>query len=674
MIPVDGLDPLDAQVAKLDQLRALGRTDRARAGLARVLAADPQHAGALWTLAALHFDAGEYHDSARAARQLVAAYPDDPDGHVALAKALVWLDDPAAAEAAARRAVELAPHDSAALTALAWALRDQGTFGSAGDGLDALAVLREATSLDPDWSGTYVERAKVHYARYEFAEAQAVLLEALRLSPGDRVHLAYLGCVLLRQARDEEAVEAFRESLRQLPGREVMELMERTIRELTGVAAPYTEVHRALVRALGLPPCEDGDLPDTELARRLQLRGFHPFRASGLERISAGTAAECARLLHRSLSLNPGDFGSADLLLDVLHHHGPQPIPPDEAPLEVSQRWADVRARVAADPDDHDGWMRLVSLALLARDYFRMADAARAAGMAHPQDADYAMLEAHAYLLMGLPLEAVESAERGLAVHEGHFGCTMLLGVAQRRAGLEDAARRTLGRAVELGDQSSGRHLRMRARRFAETAGTPPPADDPQATGARLKVLGDYVAASDEDFRHKAVRYCVAEADAGLLADEVLAELRFAAACLLLGFGRTCEALQQARQAARLAPERADAHGVLGTAALVCGQLAEAEAALRRAWELDPDDPEPAVLLAVALRRSGRARDADALFRHAVAQRDWPEPVLRRLAERLTELDEDGDPPGWHSAVAEARRLGPQQPGPPHNGAAPAGM
>ncbi|MGW7002739.1 tetratricopeptide repeat protein [Streptomyces sp. NPDC054933] len=651
---MDTLDPLDAEVAKLDQLRVLGRTDRARAGLARVLAADPQHAGALWVLAALHFDAGEYQDSARAARQLIAVYPDDPDGHIALAKALVWLDDPVAAEAAARRAVELAPHDSAAHTALARALRDQGTFGSGNNGLDALAALREATALDPDSTTPYIERAKVHYTRYEFTEAEAVLLEALRRSPGDRVYLAYLGCVLLRQARDEEAAELFRQSLRQLPDREVMALMESTISNLAGVAPPYAQVHRGLVQALGLPPCADQDLDDERLAQRLQLRGFHPFRACGLERINAEAAADCARLLHRSLALDPASFATLDLLLDVLHHHGPQPIPPEAGQPDFSQRWAENRAHVQEDPDNHDAWMRLISLAVLRRDYYRMADASRAAAMAHPQDADYAMLEAHAYLLMALPLEAVESAERGLAIDDEDFGCTMLLGVAQRRAGLDEAAHASLRRAVELGDQSPGRHLRMRARRFAASAGTPPPADDPQATGARLSLLGDYVTAHDPHVQDKAIRYCVAEADTGLLPADALAELRFAAAALLLGSDRATEALEQAHQAARLTPQRADVHSVLGAAALACGQLPQAETALRHSCDLDPDDPEPALLLAVTLHRSGRSDEADDQFSQAVTQRALPETVLRQLAEQLADLDEDGDPPGWHTTLTAA--------------------
>ncbi|MDF2255642.1 hypothetical protein [Streptantibioticus ferralitis] len=76
--------------------------------------------------------------------------------------------------------------------------------------------------------------------------------------------------------------------------------------------------------------------------------------------------------------------------------------------------------------------------------------------------------------------------------------------------------------------------------------------------------------------QRRAVRYCVAEAEAGLVPGEMLAESRYAAASLLPASDHPADALQQARHAAELAPEREDVHDLLDAARTAAARSAAA--------------------------------------------------------------------------------------------------
>ena len=103
----------------------------------------------------------------------------------------------------AQRARELEPGDArAALLAGRCQLR-LGLYQ------DAIASLHTARELDPKLSGVSTDLAQCHYHLDQFSEANAELAKAEQENPDDaRMHL-YRGLLLLREAKQVEAAEAF---------------------------------------------------------------------------------------------------------------------------------------------------------------------------------------------------------------------------------------------------------------------------------------------------------------------------------------------------------------------------------------------------------------------------------------------------------------------------------
>jgi TolB-like protein/DNA-binding winged helix-turn-helix (wHTH) protein len=96
------------------------------------------------------------------------------------------------------------------------------------------------------------------------------------------------------------------------------------------------------------------------------------------------------------------------------------------------------------------------------------------------------------------------------------------------------------------------------------------------------------------------------------------------------------EAVADARRAIALAPDLAEAHGVLGM--LLGYGSAEAQAHLRRAAALDPDDAQAQLWLASARRVAGDYEGEMAAYRHAAAlDPQWFRPS-RDLAVALAEM------------------------------------
>jgi len=88
------------------------------------------------------------------------------------------------------------------------------------------------------------------------------------------------------------------------------------------------------------------------------------------------------------------------------------------------------------------------------------------------------------------------------------------------------------------------------------------------------------------------------------------------------------------REALERAPELAPAHNGLGAALMQVGQTDDATAALTRAAELDSQDPNPLLNLALLRERSGDRQGARTAFRRAL-ERDPESDFARRHLERL---------------------------------------
>ena len=176
-----------------------------------------------------------------AAREALAADPDDPIAHALLALGLSHLEQGKGAVEAGQRAVALAPDASFTHYALGWALLERG------DASAAERAAREALRLDPDGHG-YALLAQVHVRQKRWTDAleaaesglhlepehpgcanlralalgvlgrsdaaSAVMDDVLAMDPDDAYGHANRGWLMLRQSRPQEALESFRSALR----------------------------------------------------------------------------------------------------------------------------------------------------------------------------------------------------------------------------------------------------------------------------------------------------------------------------------------------------------------------------------------------------------------------------------------------------------------------------
>jgi predicted O-linked N-acetylglucosamine transferase (SPINDLY family) len=115
------------------------------------------------------------------------------------------------AEVTCRRALELAPE-----SADAWL-----TLGDAQLGLrqvdDAIASYQKALALRPGWVSAYQKLGTLHYERWDEAQLVAMARQMTLDAPDHVEAHADLGRVLLRGGRLDEAIDAFRASLKLRP-------------------------------------------------------------------------------------------------------------------------------------------------------------------------------------------------------------------------------------------------------------------------------------------------------------------------------------------------------------------------------------------------------------------------------------------------------------------------
>lgn len=94
--------------------------------------------------------------------------------------------------------------------------------------------------------------------------------------------------------------------------------------------------------------------------------------------------------------------------------------------------------------------------------------------------------------------------------------------------------------------------------------------------------------------------------------------------------GRIDQALEFLRHVAKMKPDSARTHFVLGVAELQHGDVNEAAGHLTIAAQLDPNSPETYYNLAQALSKQGKAEQAVAAYRQAFAL--WPQYVEAHIA------------------------------------------
>ena len=186
-------------------------TDDAIALFERALALDPHFALAWASLARVHrAQAGfgfapihEGYERAReAAQRALSVDPDLAEGHVGLGFVLEHHDwNWSAADAAFRRALELAPGDADALHAAAELERVLGRIDKAID------LVARSLAIDPLSPRAQRQAGLVYYIADRPADAAAAFQLALDLSPDRGINHAFLAMARLRQGRAEEALD-----------------------------------------------------------------------------------------------------------------------------------------------------------------------------------------------------------------------------------------------------------------------------------------------------------------------------------------------------------------------------------------------------------------------------------------------------------------------------------
>ena len=112
--------------------------------------------------------------------------------------------------------------------------------------------------------------------------------------------------------------------------------------------------------------------------------------------------------------------------------------------------------------------------------------------------------------------------------------------------------------------------------------------------------------------------------------------LQWARALLEAGFGEEC--VELTLRLCEQRPGAVDPRLLLGQAQARLERWEEAEASLREAQDLDPDDPRPTYELARFLMERGRLEEAEDLAARAAGQR----PELGDLLEEIRRRRRDG--------------------------------
>jgi tetratricopeptide (TPR) repeat protein len=171
------------------------------------LAADPQnaHAHALLALALSNLE--QPRDAVEAARRAVALDPELAFAHYVLGHALFDYDDVSGAERAAREALRLDP-DAQSYSLLAQVLARRSQWQ------EALEAAERGLEIDPENTSCANLRALALSHLGRGGEAEAALRETLALDPDDARAHANRGWMLLRQGNPDQALESFRDALR----------------------------------------------------------------------------------------------------------------------------------------------------------------------------------------------------------------------------------------------------------------------------------------------------------------------------------------------------------------------------------------------------------------------------------------------------------------------------
>ncbi len=549
---------------------------------------------------------------------------------------------------------------------------------------DEIERARAAMERAPDNAAPWAALGAA-YLTYELTEAaEGALANAVTLAPEDIDSAYYLGLLLQRQGRFDEAAERFRQALEVDPGdapsriRLAETLFEAgdlgAAREAFAEAAGHAETEAAAMWGLGRIAASEGEAVGA-VARFERVLELQP---------QADTVRHPLGLAYR-------DLGRTDAARRELAAAGQVPV-----------RFADPRAARLVPGGAAAALRRGVQAATSERWDLAERQYREAVALA-PEDPAVHRHLAGALMRLGRVEEAIEEYETTLRLDPDIARSHLALGDAlTRREGPSEAALASLRRATELDPDLFAAQLHLGE--VALRAGRPAVALDPlrraveldpQSRFARLGLsralarTGDGAAAEAQLRRLLEIdpgdanataelaplllsggrpEEAAAVVETGLAAVEEGPQreaLRIVRGDLHMAAGDLPAAVEEYRRALQVVPDQSRAWFNLGTALARLGRPDEAAEALEQAVAGGIEDPTAELALAVARLEAERWRDARGGLEEAVAG-GRATPPLRNLLARLLATCPDDSVRDGERALELASELLAETPTPGH--------
>ncbi|MDE0420331.1 MAG: tetratricopeptide repeat protein [Gammaproteobacteria bacterium] len=357
----------DAQFSLGSALLEAGRLEEAEQALQRAVEADPQHRGALQSLAELARRRGNFTEAEIGYRQVLAIDREYGLAHAGLgtvlfeqrrygealdhlriavespttvdtrgtlyllmsrsARDLGYLDESKAhlerALAAISVAGEQRPDTPGFYTILGQAFMEQGRFD------EAAAALQQAIEADPEHVDAMQMWAELARKRGRLAEAETRYREALAMDEGHGLAHAGLGTVLFRQGRYAEALDHLSLAVESPATAETLGALYLYLGQSAAALGHLAEAEAHLERAVA-------EIPDNMLT----------LLAMGDLRVRQGRAEEAEAFRHRVRELHPDDPTLRHMIAESLRKEGQvdEAIAIYEEALEIDPRNAPAHA------------------------------------------------------------------------------------------------------------------------------------------------------------------------------------------------------------------------------------------------------------------------------------------------------------------------------------------
>jgi predicted O-linked N-acetylglucosamine transferase (SPINDLY family) len=311
------------------EYQSAGRLAEAEAIYRRILAAQPNHAGALHFLGVIALQVGRHDAALELIRKSSAIDPKNPMVHSNLGvvcRATGRLDE---AVAAYRRSVELQPDFAEVHNNLGNALWEQGELD------EAIAACRRAIELQPDLLDAHVNLGDLFRDRGQLDDAIAAYRRALEIKPDFPEVCLNLGAALASLNRLDEAIGVYRRAIEIRPdyteihinlgaalaGLGRLDDAMAEYRRAIELNADYPEAHNNLGNALK----ESGEL-DAAIAayrRAIVAQPDYPDAHSNLGNAlkDRGELDEAMAAYRRALQIKPDDLEAHSNLVQALHYH-----------------------------------------------------------------------------------------------------------------------------------------------------------------------------------------------------------------------------------------------------------------------------------------------------------------------------------------------------------------